>query len=384
MHNDQSESSTAQQILCTSSGDFVALLDRLGFSLVLSARPDNVIFVGAVDGKLEVESVRVSQPIGLAAGGSRLALASPRTVTIYSNVSLLAPHYPGRPNHYDAYFVPRRLYFTGECHMHDMTFEGEALIGANTNFSCISRVDSDYSFTPLWTPGFITEISGDDRCHLNGFASEDGQLKYVTALSASNEPKGWRNLPDSGGVLIDAERGTILRSDLCMPHSPRIVRGELYVLNGGEGEVLRVDRKTGMHSVIASLPGFTHGLTTLGGVLFVGMSQNRVSRSKNPPPVAQRFPTLTAGVAVIDPRNGILMGSLAFTAGVSEVFDVQILPGVRRAGMQNILGSDGFTAVETPAAAFWSKRPQNDIAHVMQVAESGNYDIQVRKRTVTE
>jgi len=45
-----------------------------------------------------------------------------------------------------------------------------------------------------------------------------------------------------------------------MPHSPRLVGEELYLLNGGKGEVLRIDRVSGEGTVLATLPGFTHGL----------------------------------------------------------------------------------------------------------------------------
>jgi uncharacterized protein (TIGR03032 family) len=72
--------------------------------------------------------------------------------------------------------------------------------------------------------------------------------------------------------LIDVRANRMLRSDLCMPHSPRIVDDRLYLLNGGKGEVLRIDRKTGAGAVLARLPGFTHGLCAHGGVLFVGLS----------------------------------------------------------------------------------------------------------------
>ena len=218
--------------------------------------------------------------------------------------------------------------------MHDMIFEGRAVIGANTNFSCICRVDGNFSFTPLWRPSFISQLRAEDRCHLNGFAAQAGEFRYLTALVANDTNGGWRDMPNSAGILIDARKNAIMRSDLCMPHSPQIINDQLYVLNGGQGEVLRVDRTDGSSTVVAQLPGFTHGLCSHAGVLFVGMSQDRISRRKGPPPVAQRLGALTAGVAAIDERTGELLGALEFSSGVTEVYDVQVLPGIRRAGMQ--------------------------------------------------
>jgi uncharacterized protein (TIGR03032 family) len=359
-------------------GDFVAILDRLGLSLVLSTRPNHVIFLGSTAGELTCSATQIAQPIGLAAEAGRIAVATARSVAVFANVARLAPHYPGRLGYYDAFFTPRTIHFTGDCHMHDMVFAGGAVIGANTNFSCICRVDGVHSFTPLWNPSFISQLRAEDRCHLNGFAAEGDQLRYVTALSATDVENGWRESPDAGGILIDAKANAIMRSDLCMPHSPRIFGDELYVLNGGQGEVLRVDRSTGRSRVMTTLPAFTHGLAAHGGLLFVGMSQNRVSRKNNPPPIAARATALTAGVAMVDMHSGRILGGLDFTSGVTEVYDVQILPGIRRAAMQSVLAPDRFVAIDTPNSVFWTMRPENDPQHLQEVIGSGHYQIKVQ------
>lgn len=111
-----------------------------------------------------------------------------------------------------------------------------------------------------------------------------------------------------------------------MPHSPRLFGGMLYVLNGGQGEVLQVDGSSGRSKVVTALPAFTHGLAAHAGILFVGMSQDRVTRKKGPPPVTGRARAMVAGVAAIDMNSGRILGGLDFTAGVTEVYDVQTLP----------------------------------------------------------
>ncbi len=371
-------SQAAQSIEWFARGDFVTILDRLGISLVLSTRPNHIVFIGATDGAATFSATPMIQPLGLAAEPGRIAVAASRSITVFANASRLARHYPDRLNHYDAFFAPRTIHLTGDCHMHDMIFADGAIIGANTNFSCICRVDGSFSFTPLWFPSFITKLRAEDRCHLNGFAAEDGELRYATAMSASDVEAGWRDLPDSEGILIDAKSNSILRSDLCMPHSPRLFGGALYVLNGGQGEVLRVDRASGRSTVVTALPAFTHGLAAHSGILFVGMSQDRVTRKKGPPPVATQAKAMLAGVAAIDKKSGRILGGLDFTAGVTEVYDVQTLPGIRRAAMQNLLAADGYVAVDTPNAAFWAKRPADGMHHVQDIAGSGNYHIKIR------
>ncbi len=373
----QVTTATAQPIAWSVHGDFVAILERLRLSLVLSTRPNHVVFLGSVDGTLTATATLMTQPMGLAAEPDRIAVAGARSIIIFANAARLAAHYPGKRDYYDAFFIPRTIRFSGECQMHDMIFEGHAVIGANTNFSCICRVDDSFSFTPLWRPSFISQLRAEDRCHLNGFAGYGGELYYLTALAATDTEGGWREAPHSAGILIDARRDVIMRSDLCMPHSPRLINNELYVLNGGEGELLRVDRDSGNSTVMTQLPAFTHGLCDYSGVLFVGMSQNRASRKREPPPVAQRYDSLVAGVAAIDERTGQVLGSLEFSSGVTEVYDVQVLPGIRRAGMQNLLATDGFVGVETPQSVFWTKRPDNDVQHMMDVFGTGNYGMKV-------
>ncbi len=341
-------------------GNFAAILDRLRLSLVLSAGPNRIVFLGAVDGELTATATSMAHNIGLVAQIGRIAVASARTIVIFANVSRLAPHYPRRRDYYDAFFVPRMVFFTGGCQMHDMVFREEAIIGVNTNFSCVCRVDGKFSFTPLWTPPFITQLRAEDRCHLNGLATEAGEPRYLTALAATDTASGWRELHDGVGILIDAQTNVILRSDLCLPHSPRIIHDRLYVLNGGEGEVLCVDRENGHATVVARLPGFTHGLCEHAGVLFVGLSRSRASRRDRPPPIAQRLQSLTAGVAAIDERSGEILGMLEFTSGVSEIYDVQVLPGIRRAGMQELAATDGFIGIETPQLVLWTKRSDDE------------------------
>ena len=207
----------------------------------------------------------MTQPMGIAAETGRIAVAGARSIVIFANVARLAAHYPCKRDYYDAFFIPRTIRFTGECQMHDMIFEGNAVIGANTNFSCICRVDDNFSFTPLWRPSFISQLRAEDRCHLNGFAAFAGELYYLTALAATDTPGGWRETPHSAGILIDARRNVILRSDLCMPHSPRLINNQLYVLNGGEGELSARrsrQRKQRRHDAAAGLHPRSVRLTT--------------------------------------------------------------------------------------------------------------------------
>ena len=59
-------------------------------------------------------------------------------------------------------------------------------------------------------------------------------------------------------------------------------------------------------------------------------------------------------------RSRSFIACTEFTAGVTEVYDVKVLPGIRRAGMQDLFASDGYVSVETPDSVFWTKKPGDD------------------------
>ena len=96
------------------------------------------------------------------------------------------------------------------------------------------------------------------------------QGAVTSALGATNTPSGWRDGMAGNGLLMEVPSGRIVASSLSMPHSPRVIDGNLYVLEGGCGQLLQVNPVSGVTRVVAKLPGFTHGLAAYGGVLFFG------------------------------------------------------------------------------------------------------------------
>ena len=55
-----------------------------------------------------------------------------------------------------------------------------------------------------------------------------------------------------------------------MPHSPRYYRGNLYICNLAEGEIVKVNLPAKKWDVIAQLPGFTRGMAFYENYIFVG------------------------------------------------------------------------------------------------------------------
>jgi uncharacterized protein (TIGR03032 family) len=114
-----------------------------------------------------------------------------------------------------------------------------------------------------------------------------------------------------------------------MPHSPRWHDGKLWVLESGTGGIAVVDRATGEHETVARLPGFTRGLAIVGRYAFVGLSKIRPTSAMDGVPIAERRDELKCGVAVVDLRRGACVGLLELQTAIVEIFDVQILAGLR-------------------------------------------------------
>jgi uncharacterized protein (TIGR03032 family) len=116
-----------------------------------------------------------------------------------------------------------------------------------------------------------------------------------------------------------------------MPHSPRAHAGHLWVLESGEGTLLRIDPRTGNREEIARMPGFTRGMDFFGPYAFIGLSQVRETAVFSGLPLTERLPEneRTCGVWVVDLRNGATVAFLRFESGVQEIFSIQVLAGIR-------------------------------------------------------
>jgi uncharacterized protein (TIGR03032 family) len=327
---------------CRISDGFASWMQQASGALAITTPlSGQVTFLGWDGRQVTLLSRAFDKPMGVAVRVSRdalrsepltqLALATRRQVIVFANATQLAPHIQdGQSGSFDSLFLPRLTYHTGDINSHDLTFCGEDLWVVNTHFSCLATPSGRFSFVPRWNPPFISALAPEDRCHLNGLAIVDGKPKYVTCLGATDTAGGWRPDKATGGLLIDIESNQIILRGLCMPHSPRWHDGRLWLLNSGRGELCSVDPRTGKHVVVCALPAYTRGLSFVGHFALVGMSQIRQKYLYAGLPVEARHSKLISGLAVVDLRSGELAGMFEFAAGVSEVFEVAFLPGMRR------------------------------------------------------
>jgi uncharacterized protein (TIGR03032 family) len=316
-------------IRCTPSSSLAPLLDRLQVAVILSApHSGNVILVSAPDGQLAISFHTFQRAMGLAVSAEAVAVCSHTEVWFLRNAPDIAAKIEPRGRH-DAAYLARATHFTGDIQAHEAAWIRGELWLVNTLFSCLCTLHERYSFTPRWRPPFITDLVPEDRCHLNGLALRDGLPAYVTAISETNSAQGWRAHKATGGCLIEIAGGRVVARGLCMPHSPRLVQGRVYLADSGTGRLVAIDPADGRAETVANLPAFTRGLAIHGSTAFVGLSRIRPTSDLTGLPITAHPERLQCGLAVVDLTTGQTVAHLFISSPVDEIFDVQLLAGIR-------------------------------------------------------
>ncbi len=344
---------------CTYTPNIPELLMQLDCSLIISTyQAGKVVMLSPADQDHLVQLPRnYEHPMGIAISGDKMAIASKSEVNILAKSSNLAQHQPEQPGKYDTLYIPRATYNTGPLDLHDLIWGTDGLWAVNTKFSCLSLIDENYSFTPKWQPKFISELMPEDRCHLNGVALKDGKPTYVSCLGESDTAGGWRANKAKGGILMDVDSNEIILKGLSMPHSPRIYDNKTFILISGTGELAEVDINKGSYTVINQVPGFARGMSKYGDYLFIGLSKIRTrSSSFQDLPISKK--SLFSGIVVVHLPTGSIVGNIRYQTSVEEIFDVQVLPALRRPGILNNSKALHNFAIVTPTDSFWAVKEE--------------------------
>ncbi len=329
---------TAEPLRSIHTSNIPEILDHFGITLMVTTyQAGRLVMLRSQGGVLNTHFRSFDKPMGLAIDGNRLAVGAATSIWEFHNLPAVCRKVDAKVNkenptpvHHDACFLPRTTHWTGDIQIHEMTWIGEGpsaeLWAVNTRFSCLCKRSDLYCFEPVWRPPFIDRYVPGDCCHLNGLAVRDGRVRYVTALGETNEPGGWRSNKKDGGLLIDVDTNQILCRGLSMPHSPRWYRDRLWVLQSGHGGIGFIDSKTGQYESMATLSGFTRGLSFAGPLAFIGLSQVRESAIFGGIPIAeQALEERLCGVWVVNIETGQTIGFVQFQDAVQEIFAVEIL-----------------------------------------------------------
>ncbi len=318
----------------STSRQFISWLSEQRISLAFTTYQTGKLFLIGVasDRRLSVFERTFERCMGLWASPERLYTSSLYQVWRFENALESGQLYNGG---YDRLYVPQVGYTTGDIDIHDINVDSQGrVIFVNTLFSCLATISDRYSFIPLWQPSFISRLAAEDRCHLNGLAMENGQPRYVTAVSQSDVSDGWRDRRRNGGCVIDVPSNEIVVSGLSMPHSPRVYRNRVWVLNSGTGYFGTIDINAGKFNPIAFCPGYLRGLALWGDYAVVGLSKMRGNKTFSGLPLDENLAAKDVeprcGLQVIDLRSGDIVHWLRIEGMVEELYDVAVIPGVRQ------------------------------------------------------
>ena len=327
------EDAPEEKLVLTASRQFPDWLAEQGVSLAFTTYQAGKLFLVGLqpNGRLSVFERSFSRCMGLWADGRSLWMSSLYQIWRFENALAPGEAHQG----YDRLYVPRVGYTTGDLDVHDLAVDADGrLVFVNTLFGCLATLDARASFAPLWRPPFLSRLAAEDRCHLNGLALRDGRPAYVTAVSESDVADGWREQRRDGGCVIDVAGDAVALRGLSMPHSPRWHRGRLWLLNSGEGEFGWADLAAGRFEPVAFCPGYGRGLAFAGDFAVVGLSKPRESRTFQglalDERLAERKAEARCALHVIDLRTGDAVHWLRIEGIVSELYDIAVLPGVRR------------------------------------------------------
>ncbi|MCA9122138.1 MAG: TIGR03032 family protein [Planctomycetaceae bacterium] len=236
---------------------------------------------------------------------------------------------------YDCLYVPQVGYTTGDIDVHDIVVaDSGQVVFVNTLFNCLAGISETHSFSPIWRPPFLSKLAAEDRCHLNGVALDRGVPCYVTSVSQSDIVDGWRDRRRDGGCVVDVEANELLTTGLSMPHSPRVYRDQLWLLNSGTGYFGRIDRQHGSFEPLTFCPGYLRGMAFTNDFAVVGLSRPRENKTftglQLDENLAQRDADARCGLQVIDLRSMDIVHWLRIEGIVAELYDVVVLPNVMR------------------------------------------------------
>lgn len=327
------ELATEPKLEVLTSRQFTAWLHEQRVSLALTTYQSGKLFLLGLqaNGRLSVFERTFNRCMGLCVHGRSLWMS-----TLYQLWRMEDTLGEGeRYGEFDRCYVPRVAWTTGDLDVHDIAVDHAGrCVFVNTLFGCLAGLSESHSFVPLWQPPFISKLGAEDRCHLNGLAMENGRPRYCTAVSSSDVADGWRDQRRVGGVVVDVQADAVVARGLSMPHSPRVYRDRLWLLDSGNGQFGTLDPASGKFEAVCFCPGYARGLCFVGDFAVIGLSLPRDNKTFQglalDAELSKRGAMARCGLLVIDLRTGDTVHWVRFEGIVQELYDVAVLPGVQR------------------------------------------------------
>lgn len=336
-HSAQPGSDAPPKLVIRHSDGLIEWMASNRISLVVSTyQASRVLLIGLdPSNRLAISHAFYPRSMGLCVDDQRLWIATANQVWRLENVlsGTLAD------TEFDRRYVAVHGINTGEVFIHDLGVgQDGTLYFANTAFSCVAASTSNRNFEVVWQPPFTQQLVPEDVCHLNGLAMRDGQPYAATVCGMSSDRKGWREDRVGRGAVMRISDNAVLCDQLTMPHSPRVEGDELYVLDSGTAAFGRV--RNGKLERLRICSGFARGLDIWNGHAIVGLSKPRRIHAFDCLPLGdelqKRELAPRCGIQIFDLSDESICHSLSFDSGIDEMYDVRVIPNVRRASISGI------------------------------------------------
>jgi hypothetical protein len=124
---------------------------------------------------------------------------------------------------YDHFYVPRLGTAENQA-IHDIVVATSGrVVFVATGFGYLATISDKASCSPVWQPEFISRLTAEDRCHLNGVALENGKCRYATAVSTTDVFESWRDRQVDGGMVLELPTSRVV--GMSMPRNDKTFSG---------------------------------------------------------------------------------------------------------------------------------------------------------------
>lgn len=301
---------------------------------ITSYKSHTLIFLGVRDDTIYTHTMMQERPTGICLKDDTLYVSNIGNIVTYINRGPIETPLNGT---YDANFCVKNINVGAHIDVHDIDVcssddcKSSELYYCSTGLNSICFPSDKYTCGIYWTPPWIT-LNGkgnppfEDRCHLNGLCCVNGKPKYVTAVCMRDYLGAWQEHMDEG-VVYDIIENKIVCNKLIMPHSPRVYKNKLWILESGTGYFGYIE--DGKFIKKTFLPGFLRGLDFIGNFAVICTSLDRHDHAFRDTPVSRKLKAdgrdSKCGVWVIDLEN-FEIESYIYFSDMKELYDIKIIP----------------------------------------------------------
>jgi uncharacterized protein (TIGR03032 family) len=346
----------------TATRSFWQYLDEAGITLLVTREYEHLVIALSVRaGKPLLSYLTLPHPSGIAVDRRRglVHLASTRNPNQIYDLAPVTDVLPRADVRQRRLSIPtlmpvRARMFPGSLYMHDLAFVGNQLHANAVGHNAVVRITDD-TFRYVWWPRCVDTADGvavqQNYLQLNSIAA--GASLRTSYFSASTDRMGRRrpghaDFPvDRRGVVFSGATREPIAFGLTRPHSARLRRGRVWLLNSGYGQYGVVEE--GAFHTVAALPGWTRGMCFHRRVAFVGTSRV-LPRFRQYAPGLE-LSRAVCGVHAIDADTGRVLGSLTWPGG-NQIFAVDWVPARLAQALPFVMG-----ASNPPLSLFYAYRP---------------------------